>query len=97
MRLTNAASVQCTRLCCDRSSTRGAAPSIASLAEHAAPFDVAAVLADLDDGDFVCLDHDREITAAYPFSALPTRHLVRISESATVSPCARSTPLAYRR
>jgi hypothetical protein len=62
----------------------GAAPGISSLAEHAAPFDVSAVLAGLADGDFLCLDHAGQIVAAYPFSALPTRHRVRISGHATV-------------
>jgi Alkylmercury lyase len=67
----------------------GVAPSFAALAEHAAPFDVTAVLAELESGDFVYLNQDGQITAAYPFSALPTRHLVRISEAATVfSMCA---------
>lgn len=64
--------------------TTGAAPSIASLAEDAVPFDVAAVLAELADGDFLYLNQDGQITAAYPFSAVPTRHVVRILEGATV-------------
>ena len=62
----------------------GAAPGISSLARHAAPFDLAPVLAELAEGDFLCLDHAGQITAAYPFSALPTRHQVRISGAATV-------------
>jgi hypothetical protein len=62
----------------------GAAPGISSLAGHAAPFDGSQVLAELADGDFVCLDQAGQITAAYPFSALPTRHRVRISGEATV-------------
>jgi hypothetical protein len=57
----------------------GAAPSMSSLARHAAPFEVAQVLAELADGDFLCLDHAGQITAAYPFSAVLTRHRVRIS------------------
>lgn len=60
------------------------APGLASLDEHAEPFNVAAVLAQLADGDFVCLDQAGQITAAYPFSAVPTRHRVRISGEATV-------------
>jgi len=56
----------------------------ASLARHAGQFDVTEVLAELADGDFLCLDHAGEITAAYPFSALPTRHRVQISGNATV-------------
>ncbi len=57
----------------------GGAPDTASLGEHAAPYDVAEVLAELADGDFLCLDDAGQITAAYPFSALPTPHRVRIS------------------
>jgi Alkylmercury lyase len=62
----------------------GAAPAIASLAEHAEPFNVSQVLAELADGDFLYLDPADQITAAYPFSTLPTRHRVRISGAATV-------------
>jgi hypothetical protein len=57
----------------------GAAPDPSSLARHAAPFEVSQVLAELADGDFLCLDQDGQITAAYPFSAVPTQHRVRIS------------------
>ena len=62
----------------------GAAPDLPSLARHAAPFEVSQVLAELADGDFLCLDPAGQITAAYPFSALPTRHRVRITGEATV-------------
>jgi hypothetical protein len=62
----------------------GAAPDIAALAGHAAPFEVTEVLAELADGDFLYLDHAGQITAAYPFSALPTRHQVQIAGNATV-------------
>jgi hypothetical protein len=62
----------------------GAAPDMSSLTRHARPFDVSQVLAELADGDFVCLDQAGQITAAYPFSAVPTRHRVRISGKATV-------------
>ena len=62
----------------------GATPSMSSLARHARPFDVSQVLAELADGDFVFLDPAGQISAAYPFSALPTRHRVRISGEATV-------------
>jgi hypothetical protein len=62
----------------------GAAPDIAALAAQAAPFEVSQVLAELADGDFLCLDHAGQITAAYPFSALPTRHRVQIADKATV-------------
>ena len=61
----------------------GAAPGIASLAEHAEPFNLSQVLAELADGDFLYLDRAGQITAAYPFSALQTRHRVRISGGAT--------------
>jgi hypothetical protein len=62
----------------------GVAPGMPSLTKHAAPFEVSQVLAELADGDFVCLDQAGQITAAYPFSALPTRHRVRISGAAAV-------------
>jgi Alkylmercury lyase len=62
----------------------GAAPGISSLAGHARPFDVSKVLAELADGDFLCLDDAGQITAAYPFSAMPTRHRVRITGGAAV-------------
>jgi hypothetical protein len=62
----------------------GAVPDTASLAAHGAPFDVAEVLAELADGDFVCLDQAGQITAAYPFSALPTAHRVQIAGNASV-------------
>jgi hypothetical protein len=57
----------------------GTAPDTSSLARHAAPFEVSQVLAELADGDFLCLDHVSQITVAYPFSAVPTRHRARIS------------------
>jgi hypothetical protein len=62
----------------------GTAPSIEVLAEHAAPFELSRVLGELADGDFLYLDHAGQITAAYPFSALPTQHHVRIAGNATV-------------
>jgi hypothetical protein len=62
----------------------GGAPGLSSLARHAAPFEVSQVLAELADGDFVCLDQGGQITAAYPFSALPTRHRVQMSGGAAV-------------
>jgi Alkylmercury lyase len=67
----------------------GAGPSMSGLARHARPFDVAQVLAELADGDFLYLGDAGQITAAYPFSALPTRHRVRISgEAAVFAMCA---------
>jgi hypothetical protein len=62
----------------------GVAPGLPRLARHAAPFEVSQVLAELADGDFVFLDPAGQITAAYPFSALPTRHRVQISGAAAV-------------
>jgi Alkylmercury lyase len=62
----------------------GGAPGLSSLARHAAPFEVSRVLAELADGDFVCLDQAGQITAAYPFSELPTRHRVQMSGGAAV-------------
>jgi hypothetical protein len=62
----------------------GTAPGMPSLAKHAAPFEVSQVLAELADGDFLCLDQAGQITAAYPFSAIPTRHRVQISGEASV-------------
>jgi hypothetical protein len=62
----------------------GTAPGILDLADYAAPFEVSDVFGELADGDFLCLDHAGQIAAAYPFSALPTRHRVRIAGSATV-------------
>ena len=66
------------------SSPAHSAWSIRSLASE-----VSRVLAELADGDFMCLDDAGQITAAYPFSALPTRHRVRISgEAAVFAMCA---------
>lgn len=62
----------------------GAAPDSSRLARHALPSEVSQVLAELAEGDFLCLDDAGQITAAYPFSAVPTRHRVRISGEATV-------------
>lgn len=64
--------------------SKGAAPATASLAGYAAPFNVAQVLAELADGDFVLLDDAGQISAAYPFSALPTAHRVHLAGNATV-------------
>jgi hypothetical protein len=67
----------------------GAAPGISGLARHARLFDLSQMLAELADGDFLCLDDAGQITAAYPFSALPTRHRVRITgEAAVFAMCA---------
>jgi Alkylmercury lyase len=67
----------------------GTAPGMPSLAKDAAPFEVSQVLAELAGGDFVYLDPAGQITAAYPFSAVPTRHRVQISgEAAVFAMCA---------
>ena len=66
-----------------------AAPAISNLAEYAVPYQPSQVLGELADGDFVCLGPAGQITAAYPFSAVPTRHRVRISgEAAVFAMCA---------
>ena len=62
----------------------GAAPDLLSLARHAAPFEASLVLAELADGDFLCLDPAGHIAAAYPFSTQPTRHRVQITGAAAV-------------
>ena len=62
----------------------GAAPGTSSLARQARPFDVPQVLAELADGDFLCIDDVGQITAAYPFSASPTQHRVWITGGAAV-------------
>jgi hypothetical protein len=62
----------------------GEAPDIPALVRDAAPFGVLQAPGELADGDFVCLGPAGQITAAYPFSVLPTRHLVRIAGHAAV-------------
>jgi Alkylmercury lyase len=55
----------------------------------AQPFDSSQVLTQLADGDYLCLDQDGRITAAYPFSAAPTPHTVQITGGAVAySMCA---------
>ena len=58
----------------------GTPPSAASLDEAAAPFSSAGreVLARLHAADFLRLDAAGAISAAYPFSAAPTPHIVQI-------------------
>jgi hypothetical protein len=60
---------------------RGPEPDL--LAEAARPFDVAQVLAELAEGDFLCLDQAGRISAAYPFAATPTPHTVQIEGGAS--------------
>jgi Alkylmercury lyase len=64
----------------------GSPPSPALLAEAAAPFGVTAteVIGELAREDFLALDEAGRIRAAYPFSAVPTRHQVRIGGAVEV-------------
>jgi hypothetical protein len=60
--------------------TTGHAPTTADLAETAARYGATAdaVLAALHAGDYLQLGPDGQIRAAYPFSGVPTPHLVEI-------------------
>ncbi|WP_370413654.1 alkylmercury lyase family protein [Streptomyces fradiae] len=71
--------------------TTGRAPGVALLEPVAAAAGRTArdVLAELDREDFLTLDEDGQVRAAYPFSAVPTSHRVRIDGGAEVfSMCA---------
>ena len=71
--------------------TTGRAPEPAELEAVAATAGrtAAEVLSELDREDFLTLDQDARIRAAYPFSAVPTAHRVQISGGAEVwSMCA---------
>jgi Alkylmercury lyase len=57
----------------------GHPPDPESLEEAAAPFNASAALAELAAGDFLCLDQAGQVSAAYPFSATATSHLVQIT------------------
>ena len=61
----------------------GRAPERGLLARAARPFAIGRVLAELADGDFLCLDQAGRISAAYPFSAAPTPHNVQIAGGAS--------------
>ena len=61
----------------------GSLPETSLLEDAAAPSGAAQALAELADGDFLCLDDAGRITAAYPFSALPTAHRVQIAGGAS--------------
>lgn len=63
--------------------TTGRPPTTAELATAAAPYEPGAVLATLHTADFLRLDATGRIAAAYPFSATPTPHTVRINGRAT--------------
>jgi hypothetical protein len=61
--------------------THGRAPTEEELSAVAEPFGVSAerVLAELAAADYLSLDDDGRIRAAYPFSPVPTAHRVRIA------------------
>jgi Alkylmercury lyase len=61
----------------------GHAPEQDVLDVAARRFDTARVLAELAEGDFLCLDQAGQISAAYPFSARPTPHKVQIAGGAS--------------
>jgi Alkylmercury lyase len=67
----------------------GRAPEDDVLDKAARPFNTREVLAELADGDYLCLGPDGRITAAYPFSATVTPHTVQMSGGAVAySMCA---------
>lgn len=67
----------------------GGPPGQDALDQAARPFDSGQVLAELAEGDYLGLDQDGQITAAYPFSATPTPHAAQISGGAVAySMCA---------
>ena len=61
----------------------GRAPEQGLLDKAARPFDARQVLAELADGDFLCLDQAGRISAAYPFSATATPHTIQITGGAS--------------
>ena len=61
----------------------GGPPETSLLEDAAAPFDAGQALAELAGRDFLCIDDAGRITAAYPFSALPTAHRVQIAGGAS--------------
>lgn len=62
----------------------GRAPEQGVLDEAAGSFDASQVLAELAEGDFLCLGQAGRISAAYPFSATATPHAVQITGGASV-------------
>lgn len=67
----------------------GNPPNPEALDDAAGPFDPGQVLSELAEGDYLCLDHAGQITAAYPFSATATPHTVQITGGASAySMCA---------
>ena len=61
----------------------GRAPEQGLLDEAARPIDARQVLAELADGDFLCLDQAGRISAAYPFSATATPHAIQVTGGAS--------------
>ena len=61
----------------------GRGPGRDLLDDAARPFDTAQVLAELADGDFLCLDQAGRVSVAYPFSAAATPHRVQIAGGAS--------------
>ncbi|MGO8959987.1 MAG: alkylmercury lyase family protein [Streptosporangiaceae bacterium] len=67
----------------------GNPPDPEVLDDAAGPYETSEVLSELAEGDYLCLDHAGQITAAYPFSTAATPHTVQISGGASVySMCA---------
>lgn len=67
----------------------GGPPDQDALEQAAKPSDSSQVLTELAEGDYLCLDQDGRITAAYPFSATATPHTAQISGGAVAySMCA---------
>ena len=67
----------------------GNPPEQGALDKAARPFDCSQILAELAEGDYLCLDEAGRITAAYPFSATATPHTVQVTGGATAhSMCA---------
>src|SRR6266851_7355474 len=57
----------------------GGPPGQDVLDEAARPFDSRQVLAELGEGDYLCLDQGGRITAVYPFSGTATPHTAQIA------------------
>ncbi len=61
----------------------GNPPGPGVLDDAARPFRASQVLSELAEGDYLCLDHAGQITAAYPFSVAATPHAVQITGGAS--------------
>src|SRR5262245_17244621 len=64
--------------------TAGAAPDRMALDRQTAGRDATAALGELHELDVVRLDDNGDVRAAYPFSAVPTAHLVTIDDGPRV-------------